>query len=85
MFPLPLWEFAAAVASVGIDNPTIEVRFEHLNINAEAFVGNRGVPTLVNFFVNKAIVRSLLCSVFWFSGRRSPSFAGSLARISRLK
>ncbi|CAA6660815.1 unnamed protein product [Spirodela intermedia] len=40
---------------VGIDNPTIEVRFEHLNINAEAFVGNRGVPTLINFFVNKAM------------------------------
>lgn len=38
---------------VGIDNPTIEVRFEHLNINAEAFVGNRGVPTIVNFFSNK--------------------------------
>ncbi|ONK59464.1 uncharacterized protein A4U43_C08F6690 [Asparagus officinalis] len=38
---------------VGIDNPTIEVRFEHLNIDAEAFVGNRGIPTFTNFFVNK--------------------------------
>ncbi|CAL9118099.1 unnamed protein product [Musa acuminata var. zebrina] len=38
---------------VGIDNPTIEVRFEHLNVDAEAYVGNRGVPTFVNFFYNK--------------------------------
>jgi len=38
---------------VGIDNPTIEVRFENLNIDAEAYVGNRGIPTFVNFFSNK--------------------------------
>ncbi|KAI0515912.1 hypothetical protein KFK09_008582 [Dendrobium nobile] len=38
---------------VGIDNPTIEVRFNHLNIDAEAYVGNRGIPTFLNFFVNK--------------------------------
>ncbi|MQM00815.1 hypothetical protein Taro_033553 [Colocasia esculenta] len=46
---------------VGIDNPTIEVRFENLNIDAEAYVGNRGVPTFLNFFVNKpvAILSSL--------------------------
>lgn len=40
---------------VGIDNPTIEVRFEHLNIDAEAYVGNRGVPTFTNFFSNKVM------------------------------
>ncbi|GJN19304.1 hypothetical protein PR202_gb06566 [Eleusine coracana subsp. coracana] len=33
---------------VGIDNPTIEVRFENLNIDAEAYVGNRGIPTFTN-------------------------------------
>lgn len=42
---------------VGIDNPTIEVRFEHLNVEAEAYVGNRGVPTFFNFFYNKIMVR----------------------------
>ena len=41
---------------VGIDNPTIEVRFENLNIDAEAYVGNRGVPTMTNFFSNKVMV-----------------------------
>ncbi|CAN6233634.1 unnamed protein product [Urochloa humidicola] len=38
---------------VGIDNPTIEVRFENLSVEAEAYVGNRGVPTLTNFFSNR--------------------------------
>jgi hypothetical protein len=43
---------------VGIDNPTIEVRFENLNIDAEAYVGNRGIPTFTNFFSNKIMVSS---------------------------
>ncbi|XWS19043.1 hypothetical protein CRYUN_Cryun32bG0097100 [Craigia yunnanensis] len=34
---------------VGIDLPTIEVRFEHLNIEAEAFVGTSALPTVLNF------------------------------------
>lgn len=32
------------------------MRFEHLNVDAEAYVGNRGVPTFLNFFVNKIMV-----------------------------
>ncbi|KAG0503184.1 hypothetical protein HPP92_003256 [Vanilla planifolia] len=38
---------------VGIENPTIEVRFENLEIHADAFVGNSGVPNILNFFTNK--------------------------------
>ncbi|KAJ0971263.1 hypothetical protein J5N97_019222 [Dioscorea zingiberensis] len=38
---------------VGIENPTIEVRFENLEISTEAFIGSSGVPTVLNFFVNK--------------------------------
>ncbi|XWS19045.1 hypothetical protein CRYUN_Cryun32bG0097300 [Craigia yunnanensis] len=34
---------------VGIDLPTIEVRFENLNIEAEAFVGTNALPTVLNF------------------------------------
>ncbi|MED6174627.1 transcription factor [Stylosanthes scabra] len=37
---------------VGIDIPTIEVRFEHLNVEAEAYVGSRAVPTFINFAIN---------------------------------
>ncbi|XP_021831394.1 pleiotropic drug resistance protein 1-like [Prunus avium] len=37
---------------VGISFPTIEVRFEHLNISAEAYVGSRALPTVLNYCVN---------------------------------
>ncbi|KAJ0985631.1 hypothetical protein J5N97_003987 [Dioscorea zingiberensis] len=37
---------------VGIDFPTIEVRYEHLNIDAQAYVGNRGLPSVINFTLN---------------------------------
>ncbi|KAJ1384158.1 P-loop containing nucleoside triphosphate hydrolase [Sesbania bispinosa] len=53
---------------VGIDLPTIEVRFEHLNIEAEAHVGSRALPTFTNFMVN--IVESLLNSLHMLPSRR---------------
>ncbi|CAL5440389.1 unnamed protein product [Camellia sinensis] len=37
---------------VRIDLPTIEVWFEHLNVDAEAYVGGRGFPTVLNFSIN---------------------------------
>uniref|UniRef100_A0A0E0IT01 ABC transporter domain-containing protein n=1 Tax=Oryza nivara TaxID=4536 RepID=A0A0E0IT01_ORYNI len=37
---------------VGIDYPTIEVRFEKLEVEAEVHVGNRGLPTLLNSIIN---------------------------------
>ncbi|CAD5166539.1 unnamed protein product [Musa acuminata subsp. malaccensis] len=37
---------------VGIDLPTIEVRYEHLSIEAETHVGNRGLPTVFNSVAN---------------------------------
>ncbi|XP_010249930.1 PREDICTED: pleiotropic drug resistance protein 1-like [Nelumbo nucifera] len=40
------------IERVGIDLPTIEVRFEHLNINADAYVGSRALPTIFNFTAN---------------------------------
>ncbi|XP_047147104.1 pleiotropic drug resistance protein 1-like [Vigna umbellata] len=38
---------------VGIAIPTIEVRFEGMNVGAEVHVGSRAVPTLTNYMVNK--------------------------------
>ncbi|GAV68078.1 ABC_tran domain-containing protein/ABC2_membrane domain-containing protein/PDR_assoc domain-containing protein [Cephalotus follicularis] len=40
------------IEKVGLKNPTIEVRFEHLNIEAEAHVGGRALPTIFNSFAN---------------------------------
>ncbi|XP_072991802.1 ABC transporter G family member 39 [Typha latifolia] len=67
---------------VGIDNPTIEVRFEHLSIDAEAYVGSRGVPTFTNFFYNKIMdVLSYLHIVP--SGKRSISILHDISGIIR--
>lgn len=40
------------VFRVGLEFPTIEVRFEHLNVEAEARVGSRALPTILNFSIN---------------------------------
>ncbi|KAK7335961.1 hypothetical protein VNO80_28124 [Phaseolus coccineus] len=37
---------------VGLDIPTIEVRYEHLNIDAEAFAGSRALPSFINSVTN---------------------------------
>ncbi|KAJ1438250.1 P-loop containing nucleoside triphosphate hydrolase [Sesbania bispinosa] len=37
---------------VGLDIPTVEVRFEHLNVEARVYVGGRALPSLLNFYVN---------------------------------
>lgn len=38
-----------SVCRVGIDLPTIEVRYEHLKVEAEAYVGSRALPSFFNF------------------------------------
>ncbi|XP_077211717.1 pleiotropic drug resistance protein 1-like [Tasmannia lanceolata] len=47
-----LLKLKTRINQVGIDIPTIEVRFEHLNIEAEAYVGGRALPTLYNASIN---------------------------------
>uniref|UniRef100_M1DH64 PDR8/PEN3 (PLEIOTROPIC DRUG RESISTANCE8) n=1 Tax=Solanum tuberosum TaxID=4113 RepID=M1DH64_SOLTU len=41
---------------VGINLPTVEVRFEHLTIETDYYIGDRALPTLLN----AAIVESAL-------------------------
>jgi hypothetical protein len=45
--------------SVGIELPTIEVRYENLSVDADCFVGSRALPTLWNAARNFAEVRKL--------------------------
>ncbi|KAK1653812.1 hypothetical protein QYE76_071617 [Lolium multiflorum] len=37
---------------VGIELPQIEVRYEHLSVEADVHVGKRALPTLINATVN---------------------------------
>ncbi|KAK1311944.1 putative pleiotropic drug resistance protein 7 [Acorus calamus] len=47
-----LLKLKSRMERVGIDIPTIEVRYENLNIEAEAHVGGRSLPTMFNFALN---------------------------------
>ncbi|XP_030973216.1 pleiotropic drug resistance protein 1-like [Quercus lobata] len=47
-----LYKLKDRLERVGIAIPTIEVHFENLNVEAEAHVGSRALPTFLNFSVN---------------------------------
>ncbi|GER45131.1 pleiotropic drug resistance protein [Striga asiatica] len=55
---------------VGIDIPTIEVRYEHLNVDAEAYSASRALPTFVNFNIN--LVEGILNSLHILPSRKKP-------------
>ncbi|KAI4380936.1 hypothetical protein MLD38_007066 [Melastoma candidum] len=58
------------IERVGLDLPTIEVRFEHLNVEAEAYVGSRALPTIFNFTMN--LLEGFLNSLRIFPSRKKP-------------
>ncbi|XP_058112242.1 pleiotropic drug resistance protein 1-like isoform X3 [Magnolia sinica] len=58
------------IEQVGIDLPTIEVRFEHLTIDAEAYVGSRALPTVLNFTTN--IVEGFLNYLHILPSKKTP-------------
>ncbi|KAL8139417.1 hypothetical protein V2J09_005438 [Rumex salicifolius] len=37
------------IERVGIDMPTIEVRFDHLSVEGESYVGSRALPSFINY------------------------------------
>ncbi|XP_057729423.1 pleiotropic drug resistance protein 1-like [Arachis stenosperma] len=55
---------------VGLDIPMIEVRFEHLNVEAEAHVGSRALPTNLNFCIN--LLEGILNSFRIIPSRKKP-------------
>ncbi|PIN06857.1 Pleiotropic drug resistance proteins (PDR1-15), ABC superfamily [Handroanthus impetiginosus] len=58
------------VDRVGIDLPSIEVRYEHLNIDAEAYSASRALPTFINFHIE--IVEGFLNSLHILPSRKKP-------------
>ncbi|GMQ08540.1 hypothetical protein CsSME_00052220 [Camellia sinensis var. sinensis] len=56
-----LRKFRNRIEKVGINLPTVEVRFEHLNIEADCYIGNRALPTLAN--ATRNMVESALSCV----------------------
>ncbi|KAG6409649.1 hypothetical protein SASPL_127690 [Salvia splendens] len=58
------------IQRVGLDLPTIEVRYEHLSIDADAYVGGRALPTVFNFIAN--ILEGFLSSCRLLPSRKKP-------------
>ncbi|KAK8551179.1 hypothetical protein V6N12_039836 [Hibiscus sabdariffa] len=56
------------INTVGIQLPTIEVRYENLNIEAEAFVGTNALPSFLNFITS--IFEGLLINLGVLSSRK---------------
>lgn len=46
------------VFRVGIDLPTIEVKFEHLKVEADVNTGSRVLPSFINFHIELVEVRT---------------------------
>ncbi|XP_061365064.1 pleiotropic drug resistance protein 1-like isoform X2 [Gastrolobium bilobum] len=63
-----LLELKQRIDRVGIDIPTIEVRFQHLNVEALVYVGSRALPTFLNFATN--IVEKFFASLHILSGKK---------------
>ncbi|KAF3332106.1 ABC transporter G family member 44 [Carex littledalei] len=55
---------------VGLDFPTIEVRYENLNIEALAHVGSRGLPTFINATINS--LESMLNALHLLPSKKMP-------------
>ncbi|XP_071710523.1 pleiotropic drug resistance protein 1-like isoform X2 [Rutidosis leptorrhynchoides] len=47
-----LLKLRARIDRVGIDLPTIEVKFEHLNVEADVNTGSRALPSFINFHID---------------------------------
>ncbi|XXG64025.1 hypothetical protein AAC387_Pa05g2088 [Persea americana] len=58
------------IHQVGIEVPTIEVRFEHLNVEAEAYVGSRALPSLLNITFNT--IEGILSQLHVLKNRKRP-------------
>ncbi|XP_047971723.1 pleiotropic drug resistance protein 1-like [Salvia hispanica] len=55
---------------VGIEIPTIEVRFQNLNIDAHAYSAKRSLPTFINFNIN--IIEGFLNTLHLLPSQKKP-------------
>ncbi|KAK4784578.1 hypothetical protein SAY86_018946 [Trapa natans] len=60
-----LRKFRNRIDKVGIQLPTVEVRFEHLTIEADCHIGSRALPTLLNTAQNLAESAFALVGIRW--------------------
>ncbi|XP_047342131.1 pleiotropic drug resistance protein 2-like [Impatiens glandulifera] len=63
-----LFRLRDRIDRVGIEIPKVEVRFEHLSIEGDAYVGNRALPTLFNASIN--VIEDVLGSLKIFPSKK---------------
>lgn len=64
---------------VGIDIPKVEIRFQNLSVEGEAYVGTRALPTLLNTTLNAIEVASILN--FFVSIVKTSAFDATIGSI----
>jgi ABC-type multidrug transport system ATPase subunit/ABC-type multidrug transport system permease subunit len=65
-----LLKLRSRIDKVGIEIPRIEVRYEHLNVDADVYVGSRALPTIPNFTLN--MMEAFLSWLRIFPNRKKP-------------
>ncbi|XP_050238266.1 pleiotropic drug resistance protein 1-like [Mercurialis annua] len=65
-----LFKLRDRIDRVGLDMPTIEVRYEHLNVEAQAYIGSRALPTIFNFSIN--LMEEFLNYIHILPSRKKP-------------
>lgn len=65
-----LYKLKDQVDWVVIITPTTEVRYEHLNVEAEVYVGDKGLPTTLNSMIN--ILEALTNFIHMLPCRKTP-------------
>ncbi|KAJ4755462.1 Drug resistance transporter-like ABC domain protein [Rhynchospora pubera] len=67
------------VDRVEIDLPTVEVRYENIKVDAEIYVGTRGLPTVLNSTIN--IIEGLLENLHILGKKRSMTILHDISGI----
>ncbi|KAJ6346921.1 hypothetical protein OIU76_003582 [Salix suchowensis] len=65
-----LWKLKNRIERVGIEFPTIEIRYENLNIEAEAYVGSSALPSFAKFCLN--ILEGFFIALHVLPSRKKP-------------
>ncbi|KAG5249761.1 pleiotropic drug resistance protein [Salix suchowensis] len=65
-----LWKLKNRIERVGIEFPTIEIRYENLNIEAEAYVGSSALPSFAKFCLN--ILEGFFIALHVLPNRKKP-------------
>lgn len=79
------WMRRGGACRVGVQLPEVEVVFKDVSVSAEAFVANRALPSIPNYFLDLAEVSTTLRTIQWegYDVRADVSFVVLACKDSR--